>query len=40
MGKHTEANNSYQRLVRLGTAINELESPESLGGLIAAAAAA
>ena len=40
MGKHTEANNSYQRLVRLGTAINELESPGPLGGLIAAAAAA
>jgi hypothetical protein len=40
MGKHTEANNSYQRLVRLGTAINELESPEPLGGLVAAAAAA
>jgi hypothetical protein len=40
MGKHTEANNSYQRLVRLGTAINELEFPGPLGGLIAAAAAA
>jgi hypothetical protein len=40
MGKHTEANNSYQRLVRLGTAINELEYPGPIGGLIAAAAAA
>jgi hypothetical protein len=40
MGKHTEANNSFQRLVRLGTAINELDYPGPLGGLIAAAAAA
>jgi tetratricopeptide (TPR) repeat protein len=40
MGKHAEANNSYQRLIRLGTAINELDYPGPMGGKIDAAAAA
>jgi hypothetical protein len=40
MGKHTEADHSYRRLVRLGTAFNELDYPNPPGGLIAAAAAA
>jgi tetratricopeptide (TPR) repeat protein len=40
MGNHTEANTSYRRLARLGTAINELDYPGSLGCQIAAAAAA
>jgi hypothetical protein len=40
MGKHTEADQSFRRLVRLGTAFNELDYPDPLGGLIAAAAAA
>jgi hypothetical protein len=42
MGRNTEADESYQRLVRLGTVINEMEmdEPDPLEGQIAAAAAA
>jgi hypothetical protein len=40
MGEDTEANESYQRLVRLGNAVEELQGRNPLKAKIAAAAAA